>query len=227
MNASEQINELATALAKAQGKFPSVKKDSAVNTGKYGYSYADLASYLDAIREPLSANGLAIIQAPYYADNAVTVTTMLTHASGQWVQSDLSMVVTDSRPQTLGGIITYCRRYALAAMLNLAAEDDDAQQGQQARPNPTPTIAQTEQAPQAAKLPDGVRKALHAAGQSFYGSQWDAKRHELVTAITKGRTQSSADLTLDEASRLIDGIRRAADKAAAEAVQAPESDEPF
>jgi len=86
----------------------------------------------------------------------------------------------------------------------------------------------TPQAPQApAQLPEGVHKALHAAGQSFYGSQWDTKRHELVRAVTKGRAESSADLTVDEATRLIDGIHRAADKAAAEAVQAPEADEPF
>ena len=81
----------------------------------------------------------------------------------------------------------------------------------------------TPQAPQApAQLPEGVRKALHAAGQAFYGKNWDAKRHELVRAITKGRTESSADLTVDEATRLIDGIHRAADKAAAAQVDEPE-----
>ena len=91
-----------------------------------------------------------------------------------------------------------------------------------------PVITQATPVTQAPpQLPEGVHKALHAAGQSFYGSQWDTKRHELVRAVTKGRAESSNDLTLDEATRLIDGIHRAADKAAAEAVQAPEADEPF
>jgi hypothetical protein len=216
INTSERIDELAAALAKAQGQFPAVTKDSAVNTGKYGYRYADLASYLDAIRQPMAANGLAIIQAPYITGDGVTVTTMLAHASGQWIQNDLSMPVTDSRPQTLGAIITYCRRYSLTAMLNLAAEDDDGQ-GQQRVP---PVLAQAEpQAHQAAEAPDKASpsqlKALHAAGNAFYGKNWDTKRHELVKAITAGRTESSTDLTVDEALRLIHGINQKADAQAA------------
>ena len=83
---------------------------------------------------------------------------------------------------------------------------------------PDPTIAQAP--PQ---LPEGVRKALNAAGKAFYGSAWDTKRHELVRAITKGRTQSSADLTPDEANVLIDGINRKANEdAAMTAIEAPE-----
>ena len=121
MQTSENINEIAAALAAAQGQFTGVSKDSSVNTGKYGYRYADLASYLDAIRQPMAANGLAIVQSPEIDNDRVTVTTMIVHASGQWLLSQLSMGVSDSRPQTLGGIITYCRRYALTAMLNLAA----------------------------------------------------------------------------------------------------------
>lgn len=93
-------------------------------------------------------------------------------------------------------------------------------------PIPNGDAAQAEPAPPVpqapAQLPEGVRKALHAAGQAFYGKNWDAKQHELVTAITKGRTQSSNDLTVEEATRLIDGIHRAADKAAAAQVDEPE-----
>jgi len=67
MNRSENINELAAALAKAQASIPPVKKDlsAVIETkagGKYAYAYADLASVLEAIRKPLSDNGLAVIQ---------------------------------------------------------------------------------------------------------------------------------------------------------------------
>lgn len=93
-------------------------------------------------------------------------------------------------------------------------------------PIPNGDAAQAEPAPPVpqapAQLPEGVRKALNAAGEAFYGSAWDTKRHELVRAITKGRTQSSNDLTVEEATRLIDGIHRAADKAAAAQVDEPE-----
>ena len=67
------------------------------------------------------------------------------------------------------------------------------------------------------------RSALHSAGTAYYGKAWDDKRHSLVLAVTKGRTQSSADLTTAEANALIDGInRRANEEAAAATTEAPE-----
>ena len=78
------------------------------------------------------------------------------------------------------------------------------------------------------RLTDWQRKALHAVGNAYYGKEWDNKRHELVLRVTKGRTQSSADLTPDEATRLIDGINRKANEdAAAAALTALEADAPF
>ena len=61
------------------------------------------------------------------------------------------------------------------------------------------------------------RSALHSAGTAYYGKAWDDKRHSLVLAVTKGRTQSSADLTTAEANALIDGINRRANEEAAAA----------
>lgn len=173
MQTSENINEIAAALAAAQGQFTGVSKDSSVNTGKYGYRYADLASYLDAIRQPMAANGLAIVQSPEIDNDRVTVTTMIVHASGQWLLSQLSMGVSDSRPQTLGGIITYCRRYALTAMLNLAAEDDDAQTEQAAKrqsSQPEPAISQTtfpDESPAGPMIPAQLRPWLLSAATNF------------------------------------------------------------
>ena len=90
-----------------------------------------------------------------------------------------------------------------------------------------PIIAQAETG-DLPRLTDWQRKALHAAGVAYYGKTWDDKRHELVLRVTKGRTQSSADLTPDEATRLIDGINRKANEdAAAAALTALEADAPF
>ena len=41
-------------------------------------------------------------------------------------------------------------------------------------------------------------KAFHATGSRLYGQDWDGKRHEIIKAYTKGRTESSKDLTADE-----------------------------
>lgn len=73
--------------------------------------------------------------------SSVTVTTLLAHASGQWISSDLTMTaqrqIKDGggwekldTPQAIGSCITYARRYALAAMAGVAPEDDDAEGAQ-------------------------------------------------------------------------------------------------
>ena len=45
-------------------------------------------------------------------------------------------------------------------------------------------------------------KAFHATGARLYGQEWDAKRHEIVRAYTKGRTESSKELNADECAYL-------------------------
>jgi hypothetical protein len=120
---SEQINELAGALAKAQGKITGALKDSA--NPFFKSKYADLASVWDACRAALSENGLAVIQLTESDDSGVYVVTTLAHSSGQWVRSRLRLTPKDSTPQGMGSAITYGRRYALAAMVGVAQVDDD------------------------------------------------------------------------------------------------------
>lgn len=121
---SEQIDKLAEALAKAQGVMRAAQKAS-TNPAFKGAKYADLASVIDALREPLSSNGLAYTQLVSQADGAVTVETVLMHVSGQWVSSELALRPVKADAQGIGSAITYGRRYALAAIVGLAADDDD------------------------------------------------------------------------------------------------------
>lgn len=124
LTTSSEIKDLAAALAKAQGAFPSIKKERTVKTTSYSYSYADLSDILDAIRPHLAANGLSMIQ-PIVADGATELlVTRLLHLSGQWIESTYPLASYE-RPQETGSAITYARRYALAALLGIAAEDDD------------------------------------------------------------------------------------------------------
>lgn len=120
---SQSIAALAAALAKAQGEMQGASKDS-VNP-HFKSRYADLASVWDACRAVLSKNGLAVLQ-PVRADGpSVTVTTILTHSSGEWISEALTMTATQNTPQGVGSAITYGRRYGLAAMVGIAPEDDD------------------------------------------------------------------------------------------------------
>jgi hypothetical protein len=125
---SEQVNELAAALAKAQGQLEGAKKSS--SNPFFKSKYADLAECWNTCREALTANEISVIQMPeeINENGRLNITTMLAHSSGQYISSTLTMTVTKLDPQAIGSAITYGRRYALAAMVGLAQEDDDGEE---------------------------------------------------------------------------------------------------
>lgn len=126
MKTSDSINELATSLAKAQAKIVGALKDSA--NPFFKSKYADLASVWEATREPLTSNGLSIMQGVSSLEGgAVCVTTRLLHSSGQWAEDTLTLMPKDASPQGMGSAITYGRRYGLAAMTGCAQIDDDGE----------------------------------------------------------------------------------------------------
>src|SRR3990167_1178000 len=125
MTKSDNINELATALAKAQGAIQGAIKDS--TNPFFKSNYADLASVWGSCRKALSENGLSVIQTTDSENlDIVTVRTTLLHSSGQFVYGSLSMKPVKADPQGIGSAISYARRYALAAMIGVYQEDDDA-----------------------------------------------------------------------------------------------------
>ena len=125
---SESINELAKALALAQGEIRGASEDK-VNP-HFKSSYASLASVWDACRLPLSKNGLSIIQNPDMISGELYLVTMLLHSSGQWMKSTIPVSNPKGTPHALGSSLTYMRRYSLSAMVGVApgddATDDDA-----------------------------------------------------------------------------------------------------
>lgn len=134
MQHSENIDMLAAALAKAQGKMEGASKDGL--NPHFKSRYATLAAVWDACRGPLSENNLAVVQTASTADEKVTITTTLMHASGQWVRDVLTISSGDGRPQAIGSVISYGRRYQLAAMVGIAPEDDDAEAAEKSQPKP-------------------------------------------------------------------------------------------
>lgn len=123
MTMTENIADLAAALAKAQSAIKGAAKDKA--NPYFKSRYADLASVWDACRKALTDNGLSVVQLPALSDAGVSVTTILMHASGQYIESELSSPVKEIAPQPIGSVITYLRRYALAAIAGVAPDDDD------------------------------------------------------------------------------------------------------
>lgn len=125
---SPAVEALAKALASAQAKIATAAK-SAINP-HFGKTYADLASVWDAIREPLTSNGLSVVQLPLTDGAKVGVSTTLLHASGQWMRSTLWLTPERPGPQAMGSCLTYGRRYALSAVAGVAPDDDDGNAAQ-------------------------------------------------------------------------------------------------
>lgn len=123
MNNSVTIGELAKALSKAQGEMGAAVKDA--KNPFYKSTYADLASVIEAIREPFSKNGLAYSQLIGESDDHAIITTLLFHISGEFLSDTLKLKPVKNDPQGIGSAITYGRRYGLQAIAGLAAEDDD------------------------------------------------------------------------------------------------------
>lgn len=136
---SENINELAKALAKAQGEMKFAVKDS--ENPHYKSKYADLASVIEAIRVPLSSNGLSYTQPIVCIEGQVYVETILFHESNQWIKASLPIhIPKDSKNamQALGGASTYARRYLLSALVGIAQDDDDGESAASAQPKASP-----------------------------------------------------------------------------------------
>jgi len=117
------VDEFSKALCKAQGMMTGAVKDSA--NPFFKSKYADLSAVWDDIRNPFAENGISVVQMPCGGGDQVSVVTQLTHTSGQWMRSKLTMIPTKKDPQGVGSAITYARRYALAGMAGVYQIDDD------------------------------------------------------------------------------------------------------
>lgn len=127
MNQSQQLDQLFTALAKAQGEMSTAAKDCA--NPFFKSRYADLSSVWAACREPLSKHGLSVLQIVQSSEHGDVLHTTLGHSSGQYMTSTMPIrMKTDAKGndiQALGSTITYLRRYALSAIVGVAPDDDN------------------------------------------------------------------------------------------------------
>lgn len=120
---SDQLDQLAAALAKAQSQVMGAAKTS--SNPFFKSKYADLGSVWDACREAFTRNGLSVAQFPGFENGVATLTTYLLHVSGQWISGVAGAPITKQDSQGVGSAISYLRRYALAAVAGVVQEDDD------------------------------------------------------------------------------------------------------
>jgi hypothetical protein len=133
---SPSIAALATALAKAQTELANPEKSLTgiiePQGGKGGarqFRYAPLSSGLEIVRKTLGQHEIATVQTTAVdpASGIVNLTTILAHASGEWIASDwpvCPIAETATTPHRMGAALTYARRYALFTLVGIAGEDD-------------------------------------------------------------------------------------------------------
>jgi hypothetical protein len=157
MDQSVEIKELAEALSKFQKEVKPVKKDS--NNPFFKSKYASLDSIWDAIREPLTRNGLAIAQATGSDGPTIFLETILMHTSGEWIRGKLPLMLSKEDAQGMGSAITYARRYALSALVGVVSDEDN--DGNNTEPDKG---KKAESKPASSELAQLFRKACIAAG---------------------------------------------------------------
>jgi hypothetical protein len=238
---SQTLGKLLEALAKAQGKIEGAKKDK-VNP-HFKSRYADLAAVWDACREPLSAHGLAVIQLPVSSPDMVGISTTLGHSSGEWIRGTVWTKPQQPGPQALGSVVSYLRRYALAAAVGVAPDDDDGEsaQGRGADGPKAQGGAHTEQrpangnarpaSPRASDIPHDGKKAtpeqvkkLHTLKGKVGGLSDDAYRRQLaVFKDQQGQPiTTSKDLSERQIKFLMDRYELKIAEQAARAAQVPD-----
>jgi hypothetical protein len=116
---SESITELAKALAKFHATAPAIVKNA--QNPHFKNRFADLSGILEVIRIPLANVGLSVLQ--LLGDN--TLTTILLHESGEYIETTAPLIVAKHDMQGLGSACSYQRRYSLQSLLSLSASDDD------------------------------------------------------------------------------------------------------
>lgn len=122
---SETTNKIVGALLKFHKNPPSIVKEGVVSMHGKDRKYLTLDSIMHAVRPALAEQGVFIMQ-HLTGDNLVTV---LMHESGEYISSSLPFQTMNgsgtNNLQNLGGGLTYLRRYALCAILAIAADEDD------------------------------------------------------------------------------------------------------
>ena len=206
---SESVAALAAALAKAQAELVNPEKSltATIRTGRPGegersFRYAPLSSGLDIVRKTLGQHEIATVQTTAIDQTAgmVNLTTMLAHASGEWIASDWPVcpIAETANPQRMGAALTYARRYALFTLVGIAGEDDldapDLCEGpRSSTPSADRTFAHAEGRAAAAKAWQWTGSPRHS---------WRAAEHPRARAI--GRiARPSVDCSLGTSHRLI------------------------
>jgi hypothetical protein len=213
---SPSISNLAAALAKAQIELVNPEKSLTATIESAGpdrtaqtFSYAPLSSGLDIVRKTLGQHEIATVQmtAVDQTTGLINLTTVLAHASGEWIASDwpVCSVIETETPHRMGAALTYARRYALFTLVGIAGEDDldapDVAAPISEKSDPAKPITSSHKTngrvpPTAASPATKLRKGQEArpAKTALAADLSVALRHQLLAEINDLRSSDDAAL---------------------------------
>jgi hypothetical protein len=180
---SETIGTIAAALAKAQAELVNPEKSlvgtirsEAPGATERSFRYASLSSGLEIVRKTLSQHEIATVQTTSIDEAAglVRLSTVLAHASGEWIASDwpVCAIGETAVPHRMGAALTYARRYALFTLVGIAGEDDlDA-----------PDLIARTTAPSKAEKPPKNQNGQLSSGQPSSAQQFSSGRRAKAIA---------------------------------------------
>ena len=230
---SETIGAIAAALAKAQGELSNPEKSLIATIrspfpreGDRTFRYASLASGLDIVRKSLGQHEIATVQTTAIDQDSgqIWLTTLLAHASGEWISSDWPVCSASetATPHRMGSALTYARRYALFALVGITGEDDldapdllEPSTAIHAPVNPSESLQNNRKSPSGSTIhkPRAPKPVLSAEASSTLRDQLVAEILELKDADDLAlwahrRLSAKNTLTADDA-RAVEGTYEA------------------
>lgn len=199
MKKSDSISELAKAFAKTQQELKQPLKDA--ENPFFKSTYVPLENVAESITETATKNGLSFSQEPSFDDGMVTVTTLVMHNSGEWIEyAPLKLKPVKNDPQSYGSAITYAKRYALSAIFGITSDkDDDGNEATQPqkpqRQQQATKQAQVKQyisADKAKQYEDDVQAIINATGMND-GSIMGALLNHVGATMIKNITTDKAN----------------------------------
>lgn len=200
---SPAMDKIATALAKAQGEMNNAEKGG-FNPHFKAY-FSGLSDVIDAIREPLTKNGICWTQLPYVDPRGdLFIRTRLIHSSGQYLEGVVPILYAQKTPQAMGSAITYAKRYGLQAICGIASkdEDDDGEHAMGSAPDKKPPLKK----PPVKNTPRDSERVTEVKAVAEAHKWTGAQVKEVLLAECDGITIDK--LSQDQYSRLIHLMKR-------------------
>lgn len=185
---SESTKELWAALAKFRAQVKQPQKT--VKNPYFNKNYVNLEGVMQAVDAALPGTGLSYNQLVENCDNGVSVSTLVTHSSGEWMLvGPLTLAPTKRDPQGYGSAITYAKRYQLASAFGISSDiDDDGNAGTFGEDNRRQSGRQSGYQRQTQGRQTPQQKVLHDQATAKMEAMQAAKQEAANTVVDQNGT---------------------------------------